>query len=506
MAGGIESPSRVLCIGIDAMDKDLVLKLVDEGVLPNFTSLFEKAAWGLTGCPRGFEAGAIWPAFNTGLNPGHQGQFSGNTHFDAGTYRDFVFYKKGEIKWHPFWNILSNGNKRVVLIDPAYSHPQDNINGISVNEWATHARRDDSVFCTYPSHLASEIANRFGTDVIGKCDEHRPQTAQEHVAFRDNLIDRVRRKTALSSYLLEREDWDFFLTVYYDAHCVGHQCWHIHDTASAYHDAVLRDAIGDPVRDVYVEIDASIGKLLRQVDDETMVIVYCSHGMTNMYTGSYFLDDVLMALDESRDSHIRDSAVGFIRKAWVNAPGPIRRALMPLRGKVVDHLADKEGRRFFEMVNNHATGGIRINLVGRERNGLVQPGAEYDAVCQQLIEDLSGFTHAESGEPLFEEILKTVDIYDGDFVHELPDLLVRWNRPTPITAAYSPKTGRLENKHAYGRSGDHTPTGLFFAAGPSVTPKALNRTVASIDFAPTISSLLGVESARFDGERISEIC
>lgn len=498
--------SRILCIGIDAMEKDLVLKWVDEGALPNFAALFKKAAWGLTGCPRGFEAGAVWPSFNTGLNPGRQGQFAGNMHFDSNTYRDFVCYKKDEVKWDPFWDILSRAKKRVVLIDPAYTHLQDNINGISISDWATHARRDESVFCTYPSDLAGEIKQRFGVDVIGKCDDHRPQTAQEHIAFRDKLIDRVKRKTALSSYLLGREDWDFFLTVYYDTHCIGHQSWHIHDTASANHDPALREAVGDPVKDVYAEIDASIGELLQQVDDETMVIVYCSHGTCNMYTGSYFLDEILMALDKSRETPVRDSAVGLVRKVWVNTPEPIRQVLMPLRGQAVRQLANKKGRRFFEVVNNHATGGVRINLVGRERNGMVQPGAEYDALCRQLIEDLSAFTHAETGERLFEEILKTADIYRGDFVHELPDLLVRWNRPVPITGAYSLETGRLENKYVYGRTGDHTPIGLFFAVGPSVTPKALNRTVASINFAPTISSLLGVDFQGFDGERISEIC
>jgi len=441
-----------------------------------------------------------------GLNPGHHGQYNGHAHFDSDTYRDFVFYQEDELKWDPFWVTLSRASKRVIVLDPAYARLQENINGICVVDWATHARRDDSVLCTYPAGLASEVETNYGLDVIGKCDDHRPKSAQEHIAFRDKLIDRARRKTALASHLLKRENWDFFLTVFYEAHCIGHQAWHVHDSENADHDPALSQVVGDPVKDVYIAIDACMGELLEQIDEETMVIVFVSHGMQSHYTGANFLDDILAQLENTKETPVRKSAGGIVRKAWVNAPAPVRKALMPLRRGVVHQLADKKNRKYFEVINNFATAGIRVNLAGRERNGMVQPGEEYDTLCQELIEALSAFTNPDNGEPLFEEILKTSDLYEGDFLHELPDLLARWNRPIPINRAYSPKTGLLENTHGHSRTGDHTPWGMFFAVGPSIGHRALNRTVACIDFAPTISTLLGVDFQGFDGQRIGELC
>ena len=46
-------------------------------------------------------------------------------------------------------------------------------------------------------------------------------------------------------------------------HSVGHQCWHLHDPAHLLHDRQLVAELGDPIKDVYVEFDRALGRILK---------------------------------------------------------------------------------------------------------------------------------------------------------------------------------------------------------------------------------------------------
>src|SRR4030095_8625233 len=78
--------------------------------------------------------------------------------------------------------------------------------------------------------------------------------------------------------------------------CVGHQCWHFHDPAHPRHDSHAAAVVGDPVRDVYVAIDAALGRVLDAIDEQTTVILYTGHGMGPKYDAQFFLDDILLRL------------------------------------------------------------------------------------------------------------------------------------------------------------------------------------------------------------------
>lgn len=56
------------------------------------------------------------------------------------------------------------------------------------------------------------------------------------------------------------------------------------------------------------------------------------------------------------------------------------------------------------------------------------------------------------------------------------------------------------------RTGDHTPTGAFFASRPGIEAGELARPVAVESFAPTTAALLGVALPGVDGTTIRAIC
>jgi predicted AlkP superfamily phosphohydrolase/phosphomutase len=257
-------------------------------------------------------------------------------------------------------------------------------------------------------------------------------------------------------------------------------------------------AVGDPVKDIYIGVDAAIGRILSAVDEDTVVLVYSSFGMGPHYSGTDLLDLILQRLEGRRHSQAKEWMMNAMRQAWRRAPTGLRKSLMPIRRHTWERVyhssmtPDRSTRRFFEMKTNNATGGVRINLVGRESHGLVQSGAEYDALCGQLTEDLLAMRNADTDEPLVQEVLRTDQIYHGERLSKLPDLLVQWNRSSPIVRATSPKTGFIENRHLSARTGDHKPFGMYIASGSSVQPGRLPAAVSVADLAPMIATILGI--------------
>ena len=68
-------PTRILFIGFDALDKDLLLQWAGSGILPTFRSLLHDATHGLIANPAGLYGGTLWPSFITGVSPARHRRF-----------------------------------------------------------------------------------------------------------------------------------------------------------------------------------------------------------------------------------------------------------------------------------------------------------------------------------------------------------------------------------------------------------------------------------------------
>jgi hypothetical protein len=181
-------------------------------------------------------------------------------------------------------------------------------------------------------------------------------------------------------------------------------------------------------------------------------------------------------------------------RSWIDGP--------PVRPKPI---IDPAAGRCFMVSNNFAHGGIRVNLIGREPEGKVHPGKEFDTFCAELTSDLMDIVNLQTGKPIVQRVIRTADMYQGEYLHYLPDLLVEWSNHAPVYAIGSRKIGEICGEYRYCRSGEHKPGGLFIGIGPSIPQGRLARTVSILDFAPTLTALLGVQLPDTDGTAISEI-
>jgi predicted AlkP superfamily phosphohydrolase/phosphomutase len=450
--------------------------------------------------------GAIWPSFYTGVSPARHARYC-YRQLEPGSY-DIKWVSPRDVKHEPFWDALDRSGKRVAVIDVPKTYRSELNNGLHIVDWGAHDP-DAAGFMTWPETIGSGIETKYGADTMHCCNAFRT-SGEEFRDFRDELVERIRMKTELSASYLKQGDWDCFLTVYSESHCVGHQCWHLHDEHHIKYDPAFVEVAGDPILAVYQAIDAGIGELLEQAGDDAQVVVFASHGMGPHYDATFMLDDMLLGLEGEPPPQKRAALVPLAKSLWKLLPHNLRRLARPVRNKArgglgVDEGAQRARRKCFPTPNNDAYGGIRINLAGREPKGIVAPGHEYDAYCDSLTEDLMAFTNAVTGEPLVTAVLRSTDLYEGENLHYLPDLLVEWNRNSPVTEVFSPKTGRITGTYSKCRTGDHLGEGLMFVAGPGVKPGELQDEVSVMDLAPTIASLTGVELDDVDGRSIASL-
>ena len=65
-------------------------------------------------------------------------------------------------------------------------------------------------------------------------------------------------------------------------------------------------------------------------------------------------------------------------------------------------------RKCFAVPHNANAGAIRINLAGREKNGRIKPGEEYQALCDELERDLGDIVNLDTGQALVKEVVRNL--------------------------------------------------------------------------------------------------
>jgi hypothetical protein len=240
------------------------------------------------------------------------------------------------------------------------------------------------------------------------------------------------------------------------------------------------------------------------------------------YSGAHLLDAVLERLGlgappeapgfPGRDSYANRGVPGVVwglrrllprnfrqtLRSWL--PGPLG-ALWNLTHPVPNLW--KPGMRAWAVPSNNMTGAVRINLKGREPFGAVEPGPEYESLCDELVARLLELEDPETGERAVQWVRRTRDLYSGPRLETLPDLFVEWQHHAPINALRSPAIGTVSGSLAAERTGDHWAQGLLIGRSPHFGRGEIGE-IRTQDLAPTLLDLLGVPvPAGYEGRSVA---
>lgn len=495
---------QVLFIGLDSAEPQLLKKWSEDGSLPNLQKIWQSSTWGEMKIPKGFSNGAMWPSLFTGVNLGKHGRYN-YLYIKPGTYNlRNHFYEDTDYQALPFWVDLSRQGKRVGIVDVPRAPLTKEIKGFQIADWFTHDRRD-AIARSYPENLAQEIIETFGEDEMGERPELYLKN-NSYQAFIELLKKRIDIRAEQTIQLAKEADYDFFMTVFGEPHDIGHMCWHLHDPTRQDYDGQF----GDPVKDVYIALDQAIGKIMGHLEADVMV--FAGPGMTNNYGINEGFDPVLQKVEQH---YLKKSK--SIKKRQQSLIPTIRslvRKYLPkkMRGKIYHQIPDaikkKEKtlliskQRWFILPFGDTGCAIRLNVVGREPNGLIKKGQEYEEICNFIRDSLSTLKNLETGKPLVEEVIQINQFYHGEAVEQLPDLVINWNREAPIKLIGSEELGQFEVKCYTRRTGEHNDNAIFWLNSSSLQPQELEANLKIEDLAPTIATLLGVELPETDGSPI----
>ncbi len=500
----------MICVlQFDAASVRVVERLLAEGRLPNLAALEAAGRRHELETPAvDFAAGAFYSLYS-GVELGDHAIFYP---FQWSAAEQRACYATAFEAPPAVWERLARSGLRTLAIDPYESRPPSDANGIFVCGWGFN----DRVVLPRWS-LPADAGRRFerelgrgpgATEIFGAPDSGRL------LALREKLVAAPARIAALAERLLARESFDLAWLTFSAAHLAGHQFWDLSqlDPAKLGADAerVLRTALDD----VYVAVDEAFGRVCAALPAGSDVIVTSAVGMDVNSSVADLLPEMLARVlgEIAADAPSGDGGAGAIWRL---------RAAMPagLRARIADALPDRLAleltarlelrgldwattRAFAHPADNQ--GYVRLNLRGRERDGIVAPD-DADELLDEIAAGLATFAH-DDGAPAVDGVVRAPQRYPGEHADRLPDLAVRWpQRPaTTVRALRSPRFGEVRRHGSgSGRSGNHTPGDAWAVVAPGASAhREPGRSPRLVDVAATVCEVTGADAESLPGEAL----
>jgi predicted AlkP superfamily phosphohydrolase/phosphomutase/tetratricopeptide (TPR) repeat protein len=288
------SPKRVLLIGWDAADWQMIHPLVDQGLMPTMRSLMQEGAWGNLATIRPILSPILWNTIATGKRAQQHGVY-GFTEPDAdGT--GLLPVASTSRKCKAIWNILTQNELRSNVVGWYASHPAEPINGVMVsNRFEQFTTTDGKIsavpngaihpserteelsqFRVHPAEIdssailpfipnAAELVGKEGNR-LGKLQHMLAQTATIH---------------AVATHLMAETEWHFTAVYYEGIDRFGHEFMEFHPPKMAQVSREEFDDYQHCMVGIYRFHDMLLETLLRIAGDDTAVILLSDHGYYN---------------------------------------------------------------------------------------------------------------------------------------------------------------------------------------------------------------------------------
>jgi predicted AlkP superfamily phosphohydrolase/phosphomutase len=465
---------KVLAIGLDAAPPGLVQELIDQGSLPVLARLRDDGKWLRVVSSADIGGGSVWATMMTGCDPETHGFYTGwpwnaeSMSVTRATPDTLV----------PFWKDLAQGGVRVGVLDVPYSPLADLSDGFEIIGWGP--RGVEAKVVARPAKIEDLLAKQFRPHPYYK--EYLDPASPGHTQMLERVaaasINGATLRGDLAEALINASHPQFALIVFHETHFGGHHLWHLWEPNHPFY---LQDEfpkslpIARGLREIYQEVDRQIGRLVDAADENTAVLVFSLHGMQPSGGVAAMLGPFLCEQGYAQLATVKSwpqRAAGVFALAKKVAPRPLKRLyyrLMPgsatmflARPNVVPPYDWARTRAFALPTEQH--GWIRVNLKGREAEGIVSPD-EYETLCRELEQLVRSMTD-EAGQPLARAVIRSVARVEDAMKLPTPDLIINWED----AALFSPlriKGSRVESRTVGQKfTGQHGLEGFGILRGP----------------------------------------
>jgi predicted AlkP superfamily phosphohydrolase/phosphomutase len=233
---------------------------------------------------------------------------------------------------------------------------------------------------TYPGDFAGRLVERFGLfKTIGWMIDTWSIKAGtiDDAVFHEDVDFTVETDEKMLAGLLA-DDWDVYFHYFEFTDRVQHVMWHHIDEKHPLHTAEGKAKYGNRIFEAYQDMDRIVGEVMEKMPSDALLFVVSDHGFqpwrrTMNYNTWLATEGYLVLKGESEEranlEDLFDQGQFFQNVDWSRT-------------------------RAYAM----GLGNIYVNLAGREAQGIVQPGAEYDALVAEIKEKLPQYVDPETGD------------------------------------------------------------------------------------------------------------
>jgi predicted AlkP superfamily phosphohydrolase/phosphomutase len=340
---------------------------------------------------------------------------------------------------------------------------------------------------SWPPDYANALRERFGLyKTIGWPEDtwSLPSGVGDESLFLEDKDFVLKKDEEILTGLLGDGQDDLYVQVFYFTDRIGHLFWRFIDEGHPAYDPVAAAKYAPEVLKAYQKMDELVGKARAAAGPGALFLVCSDHGFSSYRRGVNI-------------------------NTWL-----VRNGFMTLKGQTGDvatleKLFDKGD--LFANVDWTKTkayamglGSIYVNLVGREKNGSVMPGAEYDEVRRGIQAGLEALVDPVTGDHPVTKVWTREDMYGTFDANAVPDL--RAGNALNYRVSWQTSLGgvpaNILEDNAKAWSGDHCSSDPSLVRGILFSSRKINRAdPAMIDIAPSVLTALGIPvPAAMDGK------
>lgn len=489
--------AKVFVLSCDGAPLFLVERWAREGHLPAFAKLLETGVKGDLESVYPPITGPAWTSFLTGRNPGKHG--IGDWYVRAVDSYRLRPVDSTSIGCSTIWDECREGGKRIVSLGLPMNYPPPKVNGVVISGLETPGTR----CATYPPETADEILRAVPGFRTHLHEVYRPGREQRAL---DDLLEITDIQNRVGLHMLNRDDWDLMVLHHQSSDWAMHFFWHAMDPNHPRHTPDARSAAGDAILRVFKEIDAGLQRILDRLDEGTNVIVISDHGFgildKYLYLNNWLLQLGLLRLKRDRSTRVQRALfergftpsnlyrmaerVGVHKFAF--RMGKASRVSLLSRMFLSQDNIDWDATKAYSVGN---IGQVYVNLRGREPRGCVAPGDAYEAVRDQVIETALTLEDPETGERVIERAYRKEELYSGQYVDDLPDVLLFPRELRYQAGGLSQFMSNRLMEPSFAYTGGHRMNGVLMMQGPGIAAGEVDG-ARLIDVAPTLLHLLSL--------------
>lgn len=338
---GSDSP-RLLIVGLDGADWNIIDPLIAAGKMPNLGALKERGASGSLQSMHPIISPVIWTTIATGYGPDQHGVLD-FTVPDPDSGEPIVITSRQRVA-KAFWNLLDEQKKRVAVVGWWATWPAEAVTGAIVSDrMISHAfihERAAREGLTSPPELMEELSKAFiqPTDVdLATANRFLSVTPEAYAAapesdFNDpishfrHIYAGMTNVGTVALDLLKREKPEVLAVYFEGTDTAGHMYMRHAPPPYPYSKPEEQAAYGRAVDEFFAYADEWLGRLLAEVGEETTVLIISDHG---------FLTGAQRPLESRANLSYRTAALWHRMDGIVAMAGPSIRAGVKLQGASV---------------------------------------------------------------------------------------------------------------------------------------------------------------------------